>query len=267
MSARRGSGASGRIAVALTAAGAENHVLETLNALTGDGQARVSWIVIEDVDLLRAAQLPFAMEVCRATNIARRIDADDLQRRIGEGAAALMRKVRQTPAPAGVEWTFDVVRQRTATAVLELTQSQDVTLLFTATTYRTPVVARGTTTRTITDRPGSAVVVVLDQSAASRRALEVAHRIGHVQERPVVGLIVAASEAGAERIRARLRESAQWRNTAVTSLLKRSFEDIAAHVRRLHPAALVLPVSQLANSSARIAELESGVDCPTAIVR
>lgn len=267
MSAKRVPGASGRIAVALAGAGAENHALETLNALTGGAQARVSWIVIEDVDLLRAARLPFAIEVCRATNIARRIDADDLQRRIRERAAALMRKVRQTPVPAGVEWTFDVVRQRTATAVLELTQSQDVTLLFTAATYHTPPVARGSAARAIADKPGSAVVVVLDQSAASRRALEVAHRIGHAHERPVIGLVVAASEAGAERIRARLRESAQWRDTAITSLLKPSFEEIAAHVRRHHPAALVLPVSQLANSPARIAELESGIDCPTAIVR
>jgi hypothetical protein len=267
VSAKRRSDASGRIAVAIAGAGAETRALETLSALTGNGQAQVSWIVIEDADLLRAARLPFAIEVCRATNIARRIDADDLQRRIRERAATLMHRVRQAPMPVGVEWTFDIVRQRTATAVLELAQSQDVTLLFTATTYHMPRVARGAAPRTTTDRSGNAVVVVLDQSAASRRALSVAHRIGRAHELPVIGLIVAASEAGAGRIRARLSESAQWRDTAITTLLRPSFEDIAAHVRRHHPATLVLPVSQLANSPARIAELESGIDCPTAIVR
>ncbi|MGR9091770.1 MAG: hypothetical protein ACU85U_14450, partial [Gammaproteobacteria bacterium] len=200
MTGKRRAAEPGRIAVALAGAGSEGHAVETLNALTGDGQARVSWIVIEDTDLLRAARLPFALEVCRATNVARRIDAGDFQRRIRERAAAVMHELRQTTAPAGVEWTFDIVRQRTATAVLQLTQSQDVTLLFTAATYRTPAIRHGSVAQSVADRQGSAVVVVLDQSAASRRALNVAHQIGRARRRPVVGLIVASSGAGADRI-------------------------------------------------------------------
>lgn len=267
MTAKRRPTEPGRIAVAFAGVGSETHAVETLNALTGEGQAQVTWIVIEDADLLRAACLPFALEVCRATNVVRRIDPGDLQRRISDQAAAVMRQVRQATAPVGVEWKFDIVRQRTATTVLELTQSQDVTLLFTAATYRIPAIRSGSATRPVADRADGAVVVVLDQSAASRRALNVAHRIGRAHKRPVVALIVAASGAGTEQIRTRLGESPQWPDTVVTTLLQPGFDDIAAQVRRHRPVALVLPVSQLANSAARIVELESSVDCPTAIVR
>lgn len=66
---------------------------------------------------------------------------------------------------------------------------------------------------------------------------------------------------------AKLRKSVQWRDTTMSSLLEPAFEEIAPHARRHQPAALELPASQPGHSPARIAELESAVDCPTAIGR
>jgi len=259
----------GGIAVALVAAGSEARVLDTIEALTGNGETTVSCIVIEDADMLRAAKLPFAIEVCRATNIVRRIDSGNLEETLRERAAKTIQLVRKATEGMNVNWTFDIVRKKTAAALLELVASRDVTLFCSAATFRThePAGPRPGSGWQGVGTNGNTVVVVLDRSAASTRAIEVARRIARRRNMSLKPIIVAASTGGSERIKTRIDRAGDPVADVATTLLSPSFAEIAARVREQQPAALVLPVSQLKGSVARILELEYGIDCPAAIVK
>ena len=259
-----------RIAVALSAPESKATILDTINILAADNDGEITYVFIEDPDLIRAAQLPFAVEVCRATNVTRRIDSSELERGLRERARELKQSVRQAAERTGTKWSFEVVRQRTASAVLELTKTTDITFL-----AASSIISHGQ--RSVPNRgvmmhadpsPGDTVVVVIDRSAAGTRAVAVARKLARARDLILSGVVVAASQAGIDRIQSQLRAPGAFDFDELVSLFQPQFSEITTAVARYgNPAAVVLPISQLDASSERIHQLELEIDSPLVIVK
>ena len=255
-----------RIAFATTES--EPHALETIVALAAGNATVVSCVFIEDLDLLRAAQLPFALEVCRATNVVRRTSSSEVERGLKDRAAAAKKLVVHTAEQAGAKWSFEVIRQRPASAVLELAKRTDITV-FSATGSLRYGDRAGHQPRTGNQRQSSldaSIVVLIDRSAASARAVQVAHKLAAVRRLPVCGVVVAATKAGVDRLVGQLSRRREPDIAHITGLARPDFSDIVMTVPAHHPAAVVLPISQIEDSSDRIHELEEAIGNPILIV-
>ncbi len=255
-----------RIAFATTES--EPHALETIVALTAGKTTEVSCVFIEDIDLLRAAQLPFALEVCRATNVVRRTSSSEVERGLRERAASAKRLVLQTAEQAGAKWSFEVIRQRTASAVLELAKRTDITMFSAAGSlrYGDPAISQLRSGLQPLPSADASIVVLVDRSAASARAVQVAEKLAAVRRLPVRVVVVTATKAGVERLVEKLRRINGMELVKLNYLLRPDFNDIVRTVRANHPAAVVLPLSQIEDSSDRIHELEEAIGNPILIV-
>ena len=259
-----------RITIAFAAAESQSHSLAAIARLASEYAAEVSGVFIEDADMLRAARLPFALEVCRATNLVRRVDSGEIERGLKERAAAARKLIVQTAERTGAKWSFEVVRQRKASAVLELTKGTDVTVFAAASAVHAHgIVAPGALKST--PRPasrGESIVVLVDRSAASRRAVQVAHRLARMRGLPIHAVVVAATQAGLDRLTRQLQSTDRLDASNIHGLCRPPhFSDVAEAARTWRPAAVILPIALVEGSSEHIHALEEALENPILIVK
>jgi len=268
---RRKSGALSieRITVAFAATDPQPRSLEAIATLAAGHKAEVSCVFIEDIDMLRAARLPFALEVCRATNLVRSIDSGEIERSLKKRATAARKLFAETAERSGAKWSFEVVRERTASAVLKLAKGTDVTMFSAATSlrYRGPVVSDRTKGTELLSPDAGSIVVLVDRSAASSRAVQVAHKLADVRGIPLHALVVAATKAGLDRLSGQLQRTGEVEASHIHGLCNPQFDDIATAARAYCPAAMVLPIAQVEASSERIHDLEASIENPILIVK
>ena len=258
-----------RISVALATPGSRTQSLDAIAGLAAIHGAQVSYVFIEDADMLRAARLPFALEVCRATNVVRRVDSSEIERGLRECAVAIRKLVAETAERAGARWSFEVVRQRTATAILELAKRTDVTVFTAATSlpYQGPVAPEVAKNTDHFPAAGESIVVLVDRSAASGRAVQVAHSLAEMHGIAIHAVVAAGTRPGLDRLNAQLRRTTDLDAAHIQDLYRPEFSDIVAAARARRPAAAVLPITLVKGSSERIRELEDAIDNPILIVK
>lgn len=257
-----------RITVAFAVNDSPTPALETIAKLAAGYDAKVSCVFIEDTDMLRAAGLPFALEVCRTTNLVRRVDSSEIERGLKQRATAARKLVAETAERTGAKWTFDVLRQRTSSALLDLANGTDL-MLFAATTrpgYSAQLAPQPSTTATRQPSPNKSIVALVDRSAASGRALQVAHRLAEINHLPVQVLVIAATDAGLDRLRRQLQRTGGIDESHIQNLCGPQFSAVTAAASAARPATVVLPVTLIAESSDRIHALQEAIDSPIVIV-
>jgi hypothetical protein len=257
-----------RITIAFALNESPTHALETIAKLAAGYEAEVSCVFIEDADMLRAAGLPFALEVCRATNLVRRVDSSEVERGLKERASAARKLVAEAAELTGAKWSFEVLRQRTAIALLDLAKRTDVMMFAAATSLRSPSRVAPQATISAIHHPSldESIVVLVDRSAASGRALQVAHKLAEIRHIPVRAVIIAATNAGLDRLRGQLQRMGGVDAAHIRSLCRPQFSDVAAAASAARPATVVLPIALIAGSSERIHALEEAIDSPILIV-
>ena len=80
-----------RVTIALGPSTHDGQSLRALARLAREGAAELTGLFVEDDDLLRIASLPFAVEVCRATSVRRRVELAEVERQLRTQAAAAER--------------------------------------------------------------------------------------------------------------------------------------------------------------------------------
>lgn len=258
-----------RITVALPAHQSAAHSLELIATLASRSQAEVSCFFIEDADMVGAAGLPFAMEVCRATNVVRPIDAKEIERGLKERATATRKLVAETAARTGTRWSFEVMRERMSRALLELTKQTDVIMLAAATSTDisslwNKFAARNAKSSSL---PGESIVVVVENSSASDRALELASRLSEIHQLPIHALVATDSELGRKQINAQLLRINNIGVAHTHHLPGMAFDNVIQTAQALHPASLLIPLTLVENSTVRIQTLEEIVQGPILIVK
>ena len=255
-----------RIAIAFRAPGAERDAVDTATTLAKGFHAEVSGVFIEDLEMLRAAQLPIALELCRTTNLIRPVISSEIELALNSSAAAARRIVSDTAQKIGTKWTFSIVRQHIASAILELAKATDVTVY----AIETLVPQRPRSVKTSSTMPSlqrETIVVFLDHSAASKRALTIAKALSETLHMPITPIIIATNTADSEKIYKILEDKDASLTRHVELLQCPQFAMLVSAARSHQPAAVVLPISILNGLSQRINELEATLGRSIVIVR
>jgi len=258
-----------RIAIAFAANDSESDAVEAFAGLIGGRDTHLAAVLIEDTDMLRAARLPFATAICRVTNIARPIDADEIDRGLRERAASLRTLVARTAERSGAQWSFSVIRQRTASAVLHLARDAEVTVFGSAgpAALSRPRLHHLLPATDSHPPGGHSIVVLFDRSGAAVRALRVARRLAQLHHLPIRVLVVAASQAGIDRLVGNLQRNTDLEPGSIRSLCRPRFEGVMEAVQELRPSATVVPITQVESESERIGEMRDTIGRPIVIVR
>jgi nucleotide-binding universal stress UspA family protein len=173
-----------RILVALDASPHSLAALDAAIELAARFEADLEGLYVEDVNLLRLADLPFVQEVGIYSARRRRLNTRELERQLRAQTARIQRSFRGATAQAEITCTFRVSRGAVVSEVVSAASGSDVVILGRAGWTLTPSGRLGSTVRQILNqatgmalilREGSRlsppILVVYDGSSLGRRAL------------------------------------------------------------------------------------------------
>jgi nucleotide-binding universal stress UspA family protein len=262
-----------RILVAVDGSAHSLAALEAAATLAAQLQAELEALFVEDVDLLRLADLPCARVVSLSLQQTERTDRARMERQLRLQAARARASLEQRAAALGVRATFRSVRGKVIAQVLDAAGEADLLTLGRAghggmsrprggSTLQAALAAgrlllvaesRGTA--------GQGLLAVYDGSEASGRALTLAGQLAAKSAQLLSVLILPGSAAEAERWASQVRR--RLAGLGVTPDLSYSWTEpgtaVLAAARRVRPALLLLSCEH-AN---RVLE---AVHCPLLVV-
>lgn len=183
-----------RVVVALNVLWRDPGVLELAVGLAARRQARLLALLVEDMNLLNLAELPFAKEVGRLSAAERKLDSLRLMRTVRARAGRIRGILDRLNENLQIDVECKTVRGHFIPAVLSELGRVDILLL-----ARSPDAERR---RALTMPPP--VWTVYDGSAGSERALRLAAELATAEACGLCIVLPAASEAEFEARRARI---------------------------------------------------------------
>lgn len=230
-----------RITVALRGGSADLGLLGSAARLAQDIYAELSGVFLEDIELLRLAELPLAMEICTSTGARRPVDVGELSRRLASQAAAAEKALARAAEGAGIVWSFRVSRGVVAALLKQATAEADITLV--AAAGSAPWRLGGPAFALAGSRRGerAPVTVVFDPSEPARRTLEVGLRLASVEQRPLTVILVSDAAPAGDRLREEAEAILRGRPARFRMLSPLRADDLARAVREQAAAMLALP--------------------------
>lgn len=122
-------GARSRVIVAIGPASPDPAALIAAAQLAQSAGAELAALFIEDINLLRLAELPFAQEIGMASATMRRLVSADVERALKRQAGELRHALAETAHAVRLEWTFGTARGRPARVLLEAAGEGDFVVL------------------------------------------------------------------------------------------------------------------------------------------
>jgi nucleotide-binding universal stress UspA family protein len=192
-----------RILVALDASPQSLVALDIAAEIATKYQAELIGIYVEDINLVRLANLPFSREIGRFSASSRPFDSSRLQNLMHAHARLVQRRLAYTARRTNLRWSMQITRGSISDELIMAAQESDLIILGKSgwSRRREP----GSTAQSILTRtsrqalilsrkfqPGSPILVVFEGSQASRNALIAAAMI-RVTENPLSVLILADS--------------------------------------------------------------------------
>jgi nucleotide-binding universal stress UspA family protein len=271
---------AGRITRILVAVDDSPPSLEALDAaveLAASLRAELLGLYVEDINLLRLADSPFAQEVGLFSGSIRELDAQRLQRQLRAQANRVRRRLSRLAERSKIRWSFRVARGSIDTELLSAASDVDLVILgrigwsggrrlgstAQAMASQTP---RPTLIHAPRAAPKPAILVVYDGSEIAQRALSTATDLVQVQRGFLSVAIVAADHENARHLQI---EVALWlRSRDLQARYRWLFDVDKEKVKQLMEAEgecmLVLPGSMLAGES--LVTLLHGLKCPVMVV-
>jgi nucleotide-binding universal stress UspA family protein len=270
-----------RILVALDASPASRLTIQTAVDLAARFEAEVIGLFVEDINLLRVAQLPFVREVGAFSFSARRLDAGDLQRQMRAQAEQMRRTLAMAAESRGISWEFRVKRGPVALEVM--TAGADADLMILGRTGRSLTAYRrmGSTVRNmVLQRPGmtfilttgfqmsAPIVVLYDGSPAGRKALEISIPLVESKERRLTVILVAANreETGSLHDQA-LQELAGSVEAEFRTLVQPTHSRLVWLLQMMSSGPVVLPCGRELMEGEPLCTLVDQVPNPVLLVR
>ena len=269
-----------RILVALDASPHSLSALEAAAELAANLRAELLGLFVEDINLLRMAELPFAREVGLFSGTLRRLDTQHVERQL-RAQAELARQALTTIAErAQIRWSFHVTRGQIASELLDAALDADLVILGKA--GWSGQRRLGSTARVVLSqvrgpalmlqrgaRLGLPVLVLYDGSAGAKSALAAAVQLVGEREAQLTILIVSREVEAAQSLQQEVTEWLQERGLEAHYrwLSKADVPRICHAVQAEGGGVLVLyrdtPLLQGETLEALLNELE----CPVLLVR
>jgi nucleotide-binding universal stress UspA family protein len=246
-----------RILVALDASPGSLAALGTATRLAELFHAELRGLYVEDVNLLRASELPFTREIGIHSGAQRRLDLGEIERQLREQAELARRALTDSARRARVRSSFRISRGAVISELI--TAASEMDLVIVGKSGWSPIERRrlGSTARdllTQATRPalvlerGSRLrhplAVVCDGSALGQRALQVAATLARREGSQGRGVV------------ARYRTLHEWTASRVAEILK---EDSAG--------GLVVPATEAVLEDEELLTLLTETDTPVLLVR
>jgi hypothetical protein len=266
VSARSEETRTGRVTVALRGYAAEAHLLRSAARLARNTAAELTGVFLEDIDLLRLAELPLAIEICRSTSTRRPVEAAELARQLASQAAAAERALGQAAADAGVVWSFRVARGAVTAMLIAAAAEADITLVAAA---RRTLWAYGEAAADAGRRhEGKApIAVVFDRSSAAKRALDVGRCLAETEERPLTVILTPPTRQAGEALREQAEQALGSQAARFCLLIHPETARLLDAVREQGSSMLVVPALETSLVTDTVHALQGRLHCPVLLVR
>ncbi len=156
----------GRILVALDASANSREALATAVNLAATLHSELHGVFVEDINLLRLAELPFAREIQFADTGLHQLEMESLQRRLRARAAILRHEVEELSGEHKLTSTFSVIRGPVEKELLTAALETDLLAVGRLGHSLLNRLGMGSTARAVTARAASAVLLVKSDVAA-----------------------------------------------------------------------------------------------------
>jgi len=144
-----------RILVALDASRHSVAALQVAADLASHLEAELVGLFVEDINLLRLAELPFAREVGSYSGTRRRLNTRQVERQLKVQAERARRALEAYADRASVRWSFEVTRGVVAPCVLAAASDADLVILGRASHGARTTGGLGSTARRVLVKPSA----------------------------------------------------------------------------------------------------------------
>jgi nucleotide-binding universal stress UspA family protein len=255
--------------------------LEAAVELASRFGAELSGLYVEDINLLRLAELPFAQEVGQFSASRRRLDVQELERQIRAQTLRVRRIFRGTSQRAEISWSFSVTRGRVDREVLSAATEADVLVLGRAGWSLVRPGRMGSTTRAVlTQAPGWAlvlqegaclgqpVVVVYDGSSLAQKALDATAALLE-EGRPMTVLLLAGEPRSVETLKAQVHAWLGERDIQVRyrTLTRFNVPSLVDALEKERCGTVILPARSAVLSDAALQSLLDEIRVPVLLIR
>ena len=162
-----------RIRVAVDTSVQSYDVLETAAEFASYLKAHLMALFIEDVNLLKLAELPFAKELDRASGVVRPLDSQALSRALQADAQRIKKRLDEESAKRRISVSMKVIRGQYVAAAMAMADKSDIVFLNDVTTlsYGTIGTKSGATRTRRIPIGQKPVWVLYDGSSETQRCL------------------------------------------------------------------------------------------------
>lgn len=257
-----------RIVVVFGGGSSDTGVAGVLASLASEGAADIAAVFLEDPNLFRLAELPFATELCRITATQRPLTVGGLEGQMKVQALQAEQAVRRVAERAGSSWSFRIHRGRVGAAIAGA-RDVDVLLLGTGRRSLVPSGALGAVARVVRSdevEPLRPAAVLLDRADTAASSLDAGVRFAVATGR---GLIVFLSDEVAEAYPnlTRRLEPLGPKGWVIQHLSTADRGASFVDLRRAAPAVLVVSAGDADLDESRIGTLQRQLSCPIVVVR
>jgi K+-sensing histidine kinase KdpD len=249
-----------RVLVVVESSAEAELAIQTAAALAADLRAELLGLFVENADLMRLADLPFATEIAIGLPALRRLDRDQLERMLRAQAESARRTLAEVANRLSVQWSFQVMRGQSVP--IALANADEVDLLM--------IKAAGRVLRysvKVTQAARGPIVVVVDESPRSERTLDTATRLAAADGQGLLVLCTAtADQSGAlQEYITKLRRNVLTKGMPAEGRIHRS-EDILRIARQRRAKIVVISRGSRLLTKEGLARLTEKLDCPLLLV-
>ena len=250
-----------RVTVMLGNSLSDRDTLAVLELLLPESTAEILGLYIEDSELLSLADIPVVREYCRLTQVERRLQAGELERRFRAQARIAERTLAETAKPRGYLWSFRSLRGDPVTVLRQMLAEVDL-MLIGATTGMTPAAGhrRGVPSR-------QPVMVVFDLAEPGERALRVAMQLADAAGTGLAVALAATQPGELPALRQRAAELAGGRPVEYLEITGHNTADLLKGLRRYRAGHLVLGMAADRLDEETLGLLRNRSTCPILLVR
>jgi nucleotide-binding universal stress UspA family protein len=271
-----------RILVALDASPHSLAALEAAVELAARFRAELLGLFVEDVNLLRLAELPFAREVGLFSATRRRLDTVEIERELRVQARQVQRSFTVTVKRKEVRGSFRVARGVITSELLTAASKADVLILGKAGWSLARPKRLGSVARAVlSEAPSSTLIlqrgtrlglpalVVYDGSPLAQKALAAAASLVEGEDGRLTVLLLADGLDRARRLQAQADELLRGRELEVRyrSLTESSIPKLTHLVRTEKTGTLVLPARSSILQDETLVEFLDEIEVPVLLVR
>lgn len=270
-----------RILVALDASPASLEGLKTAAELAERLNAELFGLFVEDIDLLRAVELPFAQEIGYLSQVGRRLEPSRLEQQLRGQAEQIRRALAAAADRRGLTWNFRTIRGPVARELISAGTEADLIVM--GRSGRSFLGSRrvGSAVRAvIAQRRGLTMilhrccepdqpVVVYDGTETARKALDAALHFMVDRQGPISVFLLADSKAEAQAFREAVAEQLKPHGLKARfrPLISSNPMVVAHFVGMESTGPLLLPAEKWSGREAELLELVKEVTNPVLVVK